>query len=164
MGFAAMAQASGSANRAEAELNLLTKENQNRLRVNDSVSTARGAELDGRAREAVESSRKYIDTFLQLRSAEEAEEAAKWGFWASFVDLATKIGSSVAQQGKLTLKTLGNALIDNIGGVFSTLGAWFALQGASDEVELLKGQFGIISKSAKEDQNMVSAMDGNPTL
>lgn len=159
MGFAAVSQASGSFSRAEAEFNLLKKENQNRLRVDNSVASARGQELDGRAGEAAESERKYVDTFLQLKAAEKAEEAAKWGFWGSVANGLTKLGSNIAG-GKSGFDTAFTA----IGDGFAALGAYFAMLGAKDEVKLLAMQFGDLSEGAKADKAMVAAMDGNPTL
>lgn len=159
MGFAAMAQASGSENRAVAELNLLTKENQNRLRVENSVATARGTELDGRAGEARDSIKQQVDTYFKLQSADKAKEAAKYAFWGSFANLATKVGSSLAGG-----KGVFNTIVGSIGDAFATLGAYFAMQGAKDEVKLLEIQFGKLSESTQQDQNMVKALDGNPTL
>ena len=163
MGFANIAQASGSASRAESELNLLTKENQNRMRVENSVSNARGSELDGRAGEAVESSRKFIDKFLQVKSSEAAKEAAKYAFWGSLVNLATKVGTELASQ-KFNIGNVIGTITRSIGDAFGVLGAWFALRGAQDEVKLLNSQFGILSKATEEDQNMVKALDGNPAI
>lgn len=157
MGFAAVAQASGSQNRAEAELNLLNKENQNRLRVENSVAQARGGELDAIAREASNSVKQQVDTYFKLGAAEEAKEAAKFAFWGSFANLASKVGGGILG-GKGGFATA----IDSIGAAFATLGAYFAMQGAKDEVKLLTLQFGQLSESAKEDQNMVKALDGNP--
>ncbi len=159
MGFSNVANASGAFFRAEAEKNLLNKENQNILRVGNSVANARGTELDARAKEASDSSRKYVDTFLQVKSAEAAKDAATFGFWASFANLATKVVSS-ASSGKGVLGTI----VASIGDAFATLGAYFAMQGAADEVKLLSKQFGQLSEAAQQDKNMVAAMDGNPAV
>lgn len=159
MGFSNVAQASGGHNRAVAELNLLKKENQNQMRVNNSLANARGQELDGRAQESAETTRKYVDTYLQMKAAEKAHEAAKWGFVGSLVNLAGKLASNIVG-GSGGWQTA----MDAVGDGFAALGAYFAMRGAGDEVELLKQQFGDLSFDTKQDQNMVRALDGNPAV
>ena len=156
MGFANVAQSAGGFGRSESEKNLLTRENQNRMRVDNTVATARGQELDGRSQEASETTRKYVDTYLQLKAAEKAEEAAEWGFIGSLVNLAGKLASNIVGDSGGWQTTM-----DAVGDGFAALGAYFAMVGAGDEVELLKMQFGEMSEDTKEDQKMVAALDGN---
>ena len=156
MGFANVAQSSGSHNRAVAELNLLTKENQNKMRVDNSLANARGQELDGRSQEAAETTRKLVDTYLQLGAAKEARTAATWGFVGSLVNMAGKLASNIAGD-----KSGWTTAMDAVGDGFAALGAYFAMRGAGDEVELLDMQFGEMKADTKEDQNMVRALDGN---
>lgn len=159
MGFANVAQSSGGYQRSVAEFNLLKKENQNQMRVNNSLANARAQELDGRSQEAAETTRKYVDTYLQMKAADKAYDAAKWGFIGSLVNLAGKLASNIAgDAGGWQIAT------DLVGDSFAALGAYFAMRGAGDEVKLLKQQFGDMSEATKEDQNYVRALDGNPAV
>lgn len=156
MGFSNVAQSAGGFNRSVSEFNLLKKENQNTMRVNNTLGVARSQEKDGRSQESAETTRKYVDTYLQMKAAEKAEDAAKWGFIGSLVNLAGKLASNIAgDSGGWQIA------MDAVGDGFAALGAFFAWKGAGDEVELLKMQFGEMKADTKEDQKMVTALDGN---
>lgn len=157
MGFSNVAQSSGGYNRSVSEKNLMIRENQNRMRVDNTVATARGQELDGRSQESSDTTKKYVETYLQLRAAEKAEKAAEWGFYGALANLGTKLASNIVGD-----SGGWQTAMDAVGDGFAALGAYFAMVGAGDEVKLLSMQFGDLSYDTKQDQDMVRALDGNP--
>lgn len=155
MALGQVMQSHGAVVRAESEFNLLTNENKKRLRAESTLTTARMSEKDGRASEAEQSIKKKDDLVFQVASAEEAEEAAVLGIYSAAVGAAGGIFGAP--------DTFG-AVIAAIQGFFSVMGAVMAYLGAQAEVDMLNKQLGHKSAEAKQDENMVSAMDANPAL
>lgn len=151
-------QSAGSYNRAAAEFNLLNVENQKRLRTDSTVARARVDEKNARADELDRSIEKKVNTFYQKKSADEAKTAAQLGLVSSIVGAASNIFQG-AESGGLT-----GAITAGLSSVFSVLGAYMALKGAQDEVEMINKQYGYISKDAQSDANAMRALDGNPKL
>lgn len=156
MGLAGIASSMGAHGRAESELNLLKNESMKRVRADSSLANARGQELDSVAREASESARTLVDKVFQVKAAEEAKEAAKAGFIGALANIATSVFSGFAGSGSWT-----SAAIGSMGSVFSALGAYFAMQGAKQEEELLKMQFGDLSAEADADKKATDALVAN---
>lgn len=159
MGFANVAQSSGSFQRAASEYNLLNRENQNRMRVDNAISVARGQQLSAKAGETAETTQQYVDKFFQNASAESAVTASKWGFWASLANAVTSVTSS-AVGGKSGIDTA----IAAVSGGFGALTALFAWIGAAEEAKLVNKQFGDVSEATQQDQKSLKSLDSNPTL
>jgi len=146
-------QANGSLVRASSELNLLKMEECKRFRVNATIAGAKSKETDAVGDEANASARKGVDAFFQKKAAEEAKTSATWGFWSSIASGISGIASSNSTFGAISAA---------IKGGFGVLGAYFAMAGAGDELDLANKQFGILSGEAQADQNTLKALDANP--
>lgn len=158
MGLHTIATAAGQLTRSASEQSLFQNQERRRINVNNTISTARAQELDARTQESDDSQKSTLEKYYQLKSAEAAETAATLGFVSSLVGAIGNLGSAIAKG------DIGGAIVGAVGSVFSVLGAYMTMIGAGDEVEMLEQQIGVLSEGAKEDMEMVQALDSNPEL
>lgn len=156
MGFSSVAASQGAFGRSASEFNLLKNESMKRVRADSSLANARGQQLDSLARESSESARTVVDKAFQVKAAEEAKKAAEKGFIASLANLVSTFSSGLAGGA-----SLGESFVNSIGSAFGALGAYFAMQGAKQEEDLLKMQFGTLSKEADDDKKNTDALFAN---
>ena len=160
MGLGAIMQAAGSFVRAEGESNVLKNETRKRVVGESTLARSRGEELNAKAKERDDNTRKSIDAFWDSKSATMAEEAARLGLIAASISAAASITKAATAP-----KFDAGALVGSIvGGVFSVVGALIAYLGASDEAEMMKDKSQMLSKDARQDQADMNALNGNPEL
>jgi hypothetical protein len=151
-------QSAGSLCRSESEFNLLKTENQKRLRVDSVLSRAKSDEQNAIAGESDESNKGAIDATYEKESAEHAKQAALYALISSIVSGIGQFASGAASG------NIGGALVGLIGSGFAVLGAYMAYRGAGEEAELAETKANTLTAAAKNDQNTIKALDGNPTL
>jgi hypothetical protein len=115
--------------------------------------------LDARAQEANSSSRKAMDAFYQARSAEDAKKAAVAGLISAIAGAGSGIAGAASSSSANGFTIFSAALK----GAFSIASAIVALVGAGEEAKLAQAQARTLSDEAKQDQNNVRALDGNPS-
>lgn len=159
-------QSRGAEDRASAELNLLKNENSKRIRVESSLQSGRVQEKNAIANEADGTKKKVIDTWYQKQSADAAKTAAQAGMISAAISAIFAIGSQAYQssQNGWDLSSVMNLATTAFSSLMTVYGAYLAFQGASDEADMIGKQFGSLSGSAKEDSNIIAALDGNPAL
>lgn len=158
MGLGNVMQANGSLVRAASEFNLLKMEDMKRVRAGATITGARMKEFDAVAQEAASSTRKSVDSFFQMRSANDARNAAIAGFVSALAGAGSGIAAAAGSENASVFSILSAV----VKGGMSALGAYFALVGAQNELELARSQNQTLSDEARADQNNMRALDGNP--
>lgn len=168
MALGQILQSRGAEDRACAELNLLKNENQKRVKVESTLSSARVQEKDARSSEADGSKKKYIDSYYSKLSADAGASAAEAGKMAAIYGAIAGVAGGVAsaagsKEGFDFANTFG-IFATAFSGVMSVIGAYLAAQGAEAEAEMVGKMFGQMSDEAAQDDKNMKALDGNAAI
>jgi len=167
MGYATIFQSAGAFTRAVGEYNLLTTENQKRLRVGNSLTEARSSEVNAISNEVDDSQRTSNDQYYDTKIADAAEQAAKWGMWSSIVGTAGSLCTAASSfgDGKTSKSDAIFGAVDAlVNGTLTILGAVMTYLGTKEEKEMLQKQLSGTQNVESQDKKNLDALNGNPQI